>query len=121
MSDTGESNNLSKDSELNPSGIPSPQNLQKKISKTLVLQVTSKLLSFVFNIFTARLVSKEIYGYANVTLQFYYTMVLFFMKECLRKSLQKEVDMQKYTSQQRTQSARNCITTCYAINFIVMA
>ena len=56
-------------------------NVGKKITKTLILQVVSKMLSFVFNVLAARFVSKEVYGYSNVTLQFYYTFILFFIKE----------------------------------------
>ena len=64
-----------------PKNVDMHAGIQDKISKTLLLQVSTKLLSFVLNIFTARLATKEMYGYANVTLQFYYALILFFMKE----------------------------------------
>mmetsp|Transcript_19828 Transcript_19828/g.19455 ORF Transcript_19828/g.19455 Transcript_19828/m.19455 type:complete len:122 (+) Transcript_19828:107-472(+) len=83
------------------------------------MQVGSKILSFVINVLTARIVNKDLYGYANVTLQFYYAFILFFLKECVRKCLQKEVDMEKYTSKQRVRGALNIVTTCFGINVIL--
>ena len=85
----------------------------KKISKTLILQVWSKLLSFVFNVLAARHASKDVYGYSNVTLQFYYTFILFFMKECVRKALQKEISMNKYSDKQRLRGALNIVTKLF--------
>ena len=35
--------------------------------------------------------AKEIYGYVSIDLQFYYTLILFFSKECLRKTVQKQI------------------------------
>lgn len=42
------------------------------------------------------------------------------MKECLRKSLQKETNMEKYTQEQRLQSSFNFITVCYGLNALIM-
>jgi oligosaccharide translocation protein RFT1 len=70
------------------------------------------------NIFIARLATKEIYGYANVTLQFYYSLILFFMKECVRKAVQKEVDLQGINSIQKVRSALNLVLVTMLANFL---
>ena len=69
------------------------------------------------NIFIARLAAKEIYGYANVTLHFYYSLILFFMKECVRKAVQKEVDLQDVKPIQKVRSALNLVLVTMLGNF----
>lgn len=43
------------------------------------------------NFFVARIVSKEVYGYANIQLQLFDAIILWFSKEAVRKVIQRKV------------------------------
>jgi len=77
----------------------------KNVQLLVLLQILSKILTSVLNFLIARFVSKEVFGYASIELQLFYSLVLFFTKEALRRTCQrdfkggKQVDEQtKFTS-----------------------
>jgi hypothetical protein len=61
----------------------------KLISQLISLQLFSKLASLLLNFATARIVSKEVFAYANIQLTLTYTCCLFWWRECIRKVIQK--------------------------------
>lgn len=61
------------------------------------------------NFIIARFVQKDIYGYSNIQLQLFYSMILFFSKEALRKACQREVQMNNYSKSDIHQSAQNLV------------
>ena len=44
------------------------------------------------NFLVARIVDKQVYGYANIQLQLYHSLILFFSKEAVRKACQRKID-----------------------------
>ena len=59
----------------------------------------------------ARLVPKDLYGFANFNMQFYQTIILFFQKEAIRKASQREVKDKK----RQAASALNMVLLCTPI------
>lgn len=58
----------------------------------MLVQVFSKIMTFTLNFMVARIVTKEVYGYANIQLQLFNSFVLWFAKEAVRKSVQRKVE-----------------------------
>jgi len=57
----------------------------------MALQIFAKIMTMSMNFLVARFVQKEVYGYANIQLHLFYSMILFYSKEAVRKSCQREL------------------------------
>ena len=62
------------------------------------------------NFLVARFVQKEIYGYANIQLQLFYSMILFYSKEAVRRACQREVQIEGQSKEMIHRSALNLVT-----------
>ena len=70
-----------------------PDLMQKSMQNAGVLmfvQILSKKMTFTLNFMVARIVSKEVYGYANIQLQLFNSTILWFAKEAVRKAAQRK-------------------------------
>ena len=59
----------------------------------MALQIFAKIMTMSMNFLVARFVQKEVYGYANIQLHLFYSMILFYSKEAVRKSCQRELHL----------------------------
>jgi O-antigen/teichoic acid export membrane protein len=73
---------------------PSQTNEESKLKKSfrnlgvlMVVQIFSKIITFTLNFLVARIVLKEVYGYANIQLVLYNSLILWFLTESVRKTL----------------------------------
>lgn len=76
---------------------PSDQLLSKAFknaSLLMALQIFAKVMTMSMNFLVARFVQKEIYGYANIQMQLFYSMILFYSKEAVRRACQREVQIE---------------------------
>jgi hypothetical protein len=58
----------------------------------MLVQLFSKIMTFSLNFLVARIVIPEVYGYANIQLQLYGSIVLWFSKEAVRKTVQRKIE-----------------------------
>lgn len=61
----------------------------KYLSQLMTLQIASKVINLGLTFATARIVDKEVYGYANVQLAFFLSCCLFWWRECVRRTIQQ--------------------------------
>lgn len=102
----------------------------RNLSWIMAVQVGSKILTASLNFLIASFVSPEVYSSVNISLQFYYTLILFFSRECLRRTVQRSFEaddeiLRKYKSSEaerlRKQSSVNLVSVslrnrlCYRI------
>jgi hypothetical protein len=59
----------------------------KNVGVLMVVQLFSKVVTFSLNFLVARIVLKEVYGYANIQLVLYNSMILWFLTESVRKAV----------------------------------
>ena len=64
----------------------------KNAGVLMLVQLFSKVMTFSLNFMVARIVSKDIYGYANIQLQLFNSVVLWFAKEAVRKTVQRKIN-----------------------------
>ena len=65
--------------------------IAKILAQLVSVQIFAKLVTFPVNFLTARIVSKDVYGYASIQMQLYLTFILFFQKEAVRKACQRDI------------------------------
>ena len=58
----------------------------------MLVQLFSKVMTFSLNFLVARIVIKEVYGYANVQLQLLDATILWFSKESARRVVQRKIE-----------------------------
>ena len=58
------------------------------------VQIFAKLVTTSLNFVVARIVNKEVYGYAHIQLFLFHTFILFYSKEAVRKACQREVKVE---------------------------
>ena len=63
----------------------------KVLAQLFCVQILAKLVTLPMSFMTARLVSQETYGYANMQMQLWTTLILFFQREALRKTCQRDI------------------------------
>ena len=68
------------------------QKSMKNAGFLMIVQIFSKIMTFSLNFFVARIVSKEIYGYANIQMQLFNSLILWFSKEAVRKIVQRKIN-----------------------------
>lgn len=73
---------------------PDSEDKQKLLSNSfqnaaflMVVQIFSKIMTFSLNFMVARIVTKEVYGYASIQLQLFNTLILWYTKEAVRKTV----------------------------------
>jgi oligosaccharide translocation protein RFT1 len=93
---------------------PSDQLLNKAFknaSLLMALQIFAKVMTMSMNFLVARFVQKEIYGYANIQLQLFYSMILFYSKEAVRRACQREVQIEGQSKEMIHRSALNLVSS----------
>jgi oligosaccharide translocation protein RFT1 len=77
---------------------PAPPQIVEKALKNasllVALQIFAKIMTMSLNFLIARFVQKDIYGYSNIQFQLFYSMILFFSKEAVRRACQREVNLE---------------------------
>jgi hypothetical protein len=95
--------------------IPSSDQLLNKAFKNasllMALQIFAKVMTMSMNFLVARFVQKEIYGYANIQMQLFYSMILFYSKEAVRRACQREVQIEGQSKEIIHRSALNLVTS----------
>ena len=82
----------------------------KNASLLMALQIFAKIITMSMNFLVARLVQKDIFGYANIQFQLFYSMILFFSKEAVRRACQRELSLSgNYDKTTIAQSAHNLV------------
>ena len=59
---------------------------EKMVAQLMSVQIFAKIVTIPLNFLTARIVDKEVYGYASIQLQLYHSFILFYSKEAVRKA-----------------------------------
>jgi oligosaccharide translocation protein RFT1 len=80
-----------------PTDTAPPQIVEKALknaSLLVALQIFAKIMTMSLNFLIARFVQKDIYGYSNIQFQLFYSMILFFSKEAVRRACQREVNLE---------------------------
>ena len=67
----------------------------KNVGVLVFVQVFQNIITFVLNLLIARIVAKEVFGYANIQMQLYISLVLWFAKESARKTVQRKIEVPK--------------------------
>ena len=84
----------------------------------MVLQIFAKIMTMSMNFMVARFVQKDIYGYSNIQFQLFYSMILFFSKEAVRRACQREVSMNAYEKPTIHRSALNLVRIQSIVNIV---
>lgn len=63
----------------------------ERLAKLVTVQLFAKVFQIVLSFMTTRLVSKQVFGYANANLGLTTTCCMFWWRECIRKVIQKNV------------------------------
>ena len=67
-------------------------NLRRLLAQLLSVQLFAKAVTLPVTFLTARIVEKDIYGYAHIQMQLFLTLILFFQKEAVRKACQRDIE-----------------------------
>ena len=91
----------------------------QNIGIMMMVQIFAKIVNFSMNFFVARIVSKEVYGYANIQLQLFDAVILWFSKEAVRKVIQRKVIFKEKENATPEQQKKNETTILRsAINLV---
>lgn len=88
----------------------------KNVGILMAVQIFSKIMTFSLNFLVARIVVPEVYGYANIQLQLYGSIVLWFSKESVRKAVQRKIDSSEH---EVTISAINIVIFSFAVQLLL--
>jgi oligosaccharide translocation protein RFT1 len=90
----------------------------KNVGILMLVQVFSKIMTFTLNFLVARIVVPEVYGYANIQLQLYGSIVLWFLKESVRKAVQRKIEG---SEAQINKSAINIVVISFGVQIALAA
>ena len=90
----------------------------KNVGVLMLVQIFSKIMTFSLNFLVARIVVPEVYGYANIQLQLFGSLILWFSKESVRKTIQRKIEA---SSEVVRKSANNLVIYSFTVQFILAA
>ena len=90
----------------------------RNVGVLMLVQIFSKIMTFSLNFLVARIVVPEVYGYANIQLQLFGSLILWFLKESLRKTIQRKIDKDPETIKK---SAINLVIYSFLVQLLLSA